>query len=140
MPSVGEGGAASISAGRLNLSTEELLQKGVQGPNLGAFIRPVAVNTSTLTRTILKVQKLYIRPSFEYSTSGRTSVRPGRSHSRINHPSRYSRAYVRCTHAHLEDLCCLSSLIYERRGRLRAYGKSFTRASISSRASSDALP
>lgn len=41
-------------------------------PHPRRFYAPVAVNTSTLTRAILKVQKLYVRPSFEYSTSERT--------------------------------------------------------------------
>lgn len=64
---------------------------------------------------------------------GRTGASEG-AHTRVNHISRaLSRAYVALTRASLEDLCCLSSPIYERRGRLRAYGKSFTRASISSR-------
>jgi len=136
----GEGGCSEHQRGTAESLDERAAAKGSSRTEPRCFYTPVAVNTSTLTRAILKVQKLYVRPSFEYSTSGRTSVRP-RALTRAYKPpfARHSRAYVRCTHAHLEDLCCLSSPIYERRGRLRAYGKSFTRASISSRASSDAL-
>lgn len=134
------GGCSEHQRGTAESLDERAAAKGSSRTEPRCFYTPVAVNTSTLTRAILKVQKLYVRPSFEYSTSGRTSVRP-RALTRAYKPpfARHSRAYVRCTHAHLEDLCCLSSPIYERRGRLRAYGKSFTRASISSRASSDAL-
>jgi len=58
-----------------------------------ALLCAVAVNTSTLTRAILKVQKLYVWPSFEYSTSGRAGMRP-RVLTHVKHPSR---VYT-CTH------------------------------------------
>lgn len=60
-----------------------------------ALLCAVAVNTSTLTRAILKVQKLYVRPSFEYSTSGRAGMRP-RALTHVKHPSRV----CTCTRVH----------------------------------------
>lgn len=121
-------GVASISgtAGSLD---GRAAAKGSSRTEPRRFYAPVAVNTSTLTRAILKVQKLYVRPSFEYSTSG-GAVAGVRARAR----AALGRACT-CTRAHTRASRRFMLLIfaYERRGRLRAYGKSFTRASISSR-------
>lgn len=95
-----------------------------------ALLCAVAVNTSTLTRAILKVQKLYVRPSFEYSTSGWARTRP----RVLTHACTVPCAYT-CAHMYTRTTRRFMLLIfaYERRGRLRAYEKSFTLASISSR-------
>lgn len=121
-------GAASISGTAESLDGRAAA-KGSSRTEPRRFYAPMAVNTSTLTRAILKVQKLYVRPSFEYSTSGGGrgggGARGWRSHARLHV---HVRAHTRASRRFM-----LLIFAYERRGRLRAYGKSFTRASISSR-------
>lgn len=101
MPSVG------CEHQRLNLSTEELLQKGVQGPNPGAFMRRGRKYFNTdacnikgakaVCTAIIRV--LDERAGEDASEGAYTRVEP--SLARVHVHAR--------TRAQPEDLCCLSS-------------------------------
>lgn len=129
------------SAASINGTVESLGRAAAKGSSRTeprCFYTPVAVNTSTLTRAILKVQKLYVRPSFEYSTSGRTGASEG-AHTRVNPP--LARAFhVHTLHTHASRRFMLLIFAYIRKARTFTGVREIIYSSIDSpRAFSDAL-
>lgn len=92
--------------------------KGSSRTEPRCFYTPVAVNTSTLTRAILKVQKLYVRAIIrvlDERAYQRASER--RSHARINHPSRAIHVCICTLHTRASRRFMLLIFAYIRKAR-----------------------